>query len=379
MADYDGATLDLARQLITCRSVTPDDGGCLGILEDRLTQAGFACERMDRGAVGNLWARWGRGGPVVCVAGHVDVVPAGPVDRWTSDPFTPTDRDGWLYGRGASDMKGPLAALVTAAERVAASKPASGTVAVLVTSDEEGDAVDGTAFVVETLRGRGETIDACVVGEPTSVQRLGDRIKCGRRGSLTGDLQVAGVQCHIAYPERGRNPILQTLPALAELAATQWDDGNADFPPTAFQISNIHAGTGATNVIPGGLDVNFNFRYSPETTAEHLQAGVREVLDRHGLTYELTWRPISRPFSMSDGPLLDALTAAIRDVTGVEPERSTAGGTSDGRFLATIAGEVVEFGPTSDTIHKVDERIRVADLQALSEIYERALTARLGR
>jgi succinyl-diaminopimelate desuccinylase len=372
-------TLALAKALIARRSITPDDGGCLALIADRLTRAGFACERLDSHGVGNLWARAGSGAPVVCLAGHVDVVPPGPEGAWTSDPFAAVERDGCLYGRGASDMKGPLAAMITAAERVAATRPASGSIAILLTADEEGDAVDGTAHVVEVLRARGERIDACIVGEPTSGETLGDTVKVGRRGSLSGELRVAGVQCHIAYPERGRNPILSAIPALAELASTEWDQGNADFPPTSFQVSNIHAGTGASNVIPGSLDVAFNFRFSPETTAERIQQQVRAVFDRHGLDYTLTWKPIAHPFSTPRGPLVDALVAAIRETTGLGPALTTGGGTSDGRFIATIAAEVVEFGPTNDTIHKVDERIRLADLGPLSRIYEQTIRSRSQR
>lgn len=371
-------TLELAKQLIGCRSVTPADGGCLDLVAARLARAGFTCERLDRNGVSNLWARSGTEDPLVCLAGHVDVVPPGPLDQWTSDPFTPAERDGFLHGRGASDMKGPVAAMITAAERVAASRPAVGSIALLLTSDEEGDAVDGTAFVVETLRGRGVAIDACIVGEPTSNETFGDTIKNGRRGSLSGELRVTGVQCHIAYPERGRNPIQSALPALAELASTRWDHGNADFQPTSFQFSNIHAGTGAGNVIPGTLDVAFNFRFSPESTAEGLQARVREVLDRHDLQYELSWKPVAYPFTTPRGPLVDAITTAIRETTHVEPSLSTGGGTSDGRFIATIAREVIEFGPVNDTIHKVNERIAIDDLGTLSRIYERAIAARCG-
>jgi succinyl-diaminopimelate desuccinylase len=377
-ADIERETLGLAKRLIVCRSVTPADDECLELVAARLGAAGFNCERLDRNGVRNLWARRGAEGPLVCLAGHVDVVPAGPEDQWTSDPFTPVERDGYLYGRGASDMKGPLAAMITAAERLASSQPSRGSIALLLTSDEEGDAVDGTAFVVETLRARGETLDACIVGEPTSNEALGDTIKNGRRGSLSGELRIAGVQCHIAYPERGRNPILSALPALAELAAIEWDHGGPGFQPTSFQISNIHAGTGASNVIPGRLDVAFNLRFSPESTAAGLQARVRECLDRHGLEYELAWKPIAHPFATPPGALVDALAAAIREVTRVEPALSTSGGTSDGRFIATIAREVVEFGPTNETIHKVNERIRIDDLGTLSRIYERAVASIIG-
>lgn len=374
--DVQHATLALARQLVACRSITPADDGSLSLIATRLASAGFTCERLDRNGVSNLWARMGTHAPLVCFAGHVDVVPAGPLTAWTSDPFVPSERDGHLFGRGASDMKGPLAAMITAAERLAASG-LPGSIALLVTSDEEGDAVDGTAHVVEVLRDRGVVIDACIVGEPTSSERFGDTIKTGRRGSLGGELQVAGIQCHIAYPERGLNPILAALPALAELAATEWDAGNDRFPPTRLQISNIHAGTGAINVIPGTLDVSFNFRFSPESTAAALQSRVRAILDRHGLQYSLTWRPIAHPFSTASGPLVDGLIAAIRETLGTEPELSTSGGTSDGRFLAALAGEVVEFGPSNATIHKIDECIRIDELAPLSRIYEQAAAARL--
>jgi succinyl-diaminopimelate desuccinylase len=371
-------TLDLARQLMACRSVTPDDGGSLDIVASRLAAAGFVCERLDRGGVRNLWARRGAASPLVCVAGHVDVVPPGPLDQWTSDPFSPAERDGYLYGRGASDMKVPLAALVTAVERVAASGTARGSLAALLTSDEEGAAVDGTAFVVETLRARGEAIDFCIIGEPTSSERLGDTVKNGRRGSLNGEIRVRGVQCHIAYPERGRNPIHEALPALAELAALEWDRGNEYFQPTSFQISNIHAGAGAVNVIPGSLEIAFNIRFSPESTVERLQSAVAGVLDRHRLEYELSWSLTGLPFITPGGRLVKALEAAILDVTGLRPALSTGGGTSDGRFLAAVSKEVVEFGPTNESIHKVDERMRVADVAPLSIIYERTIAGLLS-
>ena len=375
--DIQRETLALARQLIACRSVTPDDGGCLEMLTARLGAVGFVCERLDRGGVRNLWARLGQAAPLVCVAGHVDVVPPGPLERWTSDPFVPVERDGFLYGRGASDMKMPLAAMVTAVERLAAGHTLRGSLAVLFTSDEEGAAVDGTAFVVEVLRQRGVTIDACIIGEPTSAERLGDMLKNGRRGSLSAKLRVHGVQCHIAYPERGLNPIHKALPALAELAATAWDGGNEFVPPTSFQISNVHAGTGAGNVIPGTMDVAFNFRFSPESSDESLQTRTRAVLDRHGMEYELTWEMSGPPFITRRGPLLDALESAVFSVTGLRPARSTGGGTSDGRFLAAVAREVVEFGPTNESIHKVDERASLADIAPLSIIYERTLATLL--
>jgi succinyl-diaminopimelate desuccinylase len=379
VTDIQSDTLTLARQLIARRSITPADDFCLDVIAARLSAAGFVCERMDRGAVGNLWARHGSSGPLVCLAGHVDVVPPGPIEQWTSDPFTPSERDGCLYGRGAADMKGSVAAMVTAAERVARGSRGRGSVAVLLTSDEEGDAVDGTAFAVSTLRARGDSIDACIVGEPTSTERFGDTIKNGRRGSLNGKLRVMGQQCHIAYPERGRNPIHDAASALAALVWTQWDRGNEYFQATSFQISNVHAGTGASNVIPGTLDVWFNFRYSPESTASSLQSRVREILDAHRVTYELEWTLIGEPFMTPRGPLVDAVTESVRSVTGVRPELSTTGGTSDGRFLATLAREVVEFGPLNDSIHKIDEHVRIADLGPLSTIYERTILAVTSR
>jgi succinyl-diaminopimelate desuccinylase len=371
-------TLHLARQLIACRSITPADGGCLALLASRLSAAGFRCERLDRGAVGNLWARHGTSRPLVCLAGHVDVVPPGPLEQWTSDPFTPTERDGLLYGRGASDMKAPVAAMITAAER-AVGVADGGSVAILLTSDEEGDAVDGTAAVVSTLAGRGETIDACIIGEPTSTERFGDTIKNGRRGSLNGQLHVHGQQCHIAYPERGRNPIHDAARALDTLISIEWDRGNEYFQPTSFQISNIHAGTGASNVIPGTLEMSFNFRFSPETSAPALQARVRDVLDGHRLQYDLEWTLIGEPFLTTRGPLVDALTESVESVARVRPVLSTSGGTSDGRFLAKLAREVVEFGPLNDSIHKIDEHVRIADLEPLSLIYERAILAALSQ
>ncbi len=379
MSDIQADTLSLARQLIARRSITPNDDGCLELIGSRLSAAGFVCERIDRGAVGNLWARRGSSGPLICLAGHVDVVPPGPVEQWTSDPFTPTERAGLLYGRGAADMKGPVAAMVTAAERAARASAGRGSVAVLLTSDEEGDAVDGTAFAVSTLRARGDTIDACIVGEPTSTERFGDTIKNGRRGSLNGKLRVVGQQCHIAYPERGRNPIHDAASAIAALVETTWDRGNEYFQPTSFQISNVHAGTGASNVIPGTLDVWFNFRFSPESSAASLQSRVREILDAHRVSYQLEWTVIGEPFITPRGPLVDAVTASVQAVAGVRPELSTTGGTSDGRFLAALAREVVEFGPLNHSIHKIDEHVRIADLGPLSTIYERTILAILSR
>ena len=379
-ADVHRQTLDLAKQLIGFRSITPADGGCLQAIASRLSTSGFSCERIDRGAVANLWAVRGRGTPLVCLAGHVDVVPPGPIERWTSDPFAPTERDGALFGRGAADMKTSVAAMVTAVERLVAAAPDHpGAVALLLTSDEEGAAVDGTAAVVRELQSRNVRIDACLVGEPTSVERLGDTIKNGRRGSLNGVLVVKGVQCHIAYPERGRNPIHDALPALAELAATEWDRGNEYFAPTTFQIAQVNAGAGAVNTIPASLEVLFNFRFSTESSAETLQARVRSVLDAHGVDYELTWSLSGNPFLSARGGLVDILSAAIESCTGTRAALSTSGGTSDGRFLAALSREVVEFGPVSGSIHGIDEHVRLADIAPLSEIYERTVAALLRR
>ena len=366
-------TLQLAKQLIACRSITPADDGCLSLVSSRLAAAGFTCERLDRGSVGNLWARHGTSAPLVCFAGHVDVVPPGPVGQWTSDPFSPTERDGLLYGRGAADMKAGVAAMVTAAERVVGAGGNRGSIAILLTTDEEGDAVDGTAAVVSTLGQRGETIDACIIGEPTSTERFGDTIKNGRRGSLNGKLRVHGQQCHIAYPERGRNPIHDAAPALAALVSAEWDRGNEYFQPTSFQISNVHAGTGAGNIIPGTLDVAFNFRFSPESNAAALQSRVRDTLEAHHVTYDLEWQLIGEPFLTPRGSLVVTLTSSVQSITGVRPQLSTTGGTSDGRFLARLAREVVEFGPLNESIHKIDEHVRVADLEPLSLIYEKAV------
>jgi len=369
-------TLALARELIARRSQTPDDAGCQDLLGKRLASSGFRCESLVSNGVSNLWARRGERHPVVCFAGHTDVVPSGPLDAWESDPFDPTVRDGYLYGRGAADMKSSLAAFVVAIEQFVAARPKHpGSIALLITSDEEGPAVDGTVRVVERLRGRGERLDYCVVGEPSSVDRLGDMIKNGRRGTLSGRLRVIGVQGHIAYPHLAKNPIHALAPALAELVATRWDDGNAYFPPTSWQVSNIHAGTGAGNVIPGDAAVDFNFRFSTESTPESLKARVHAVLDRHDVTYELAWTLGGEPFLTPVGALSDALGAAIRSHTGVQTELSTTGGTSDGRFIAKICPQVIEFGPLNETIHKIDERVEVASLEPLKNIYRDTLVA----
>jgi succinyl-diaminopimelate desuccinylase len=363
-------TLALTRELIALRSQTPDDAGCQALLQERLLPLGFSCDTLVSAGVTNLWARRGTLPPLVCFAGHTDVVPPGPREAWSSDPFVPTIRDGYLYGRGAADMKASLAAFVTAIERFVADHPdGPGSIALLITSDEEGPSTDGTVKIVERMAARGERIDYCIVGEPSSVDALGDTIKNGRRGSLSGTLTVKGVQAHIAYPTLGRNPIHLVAPVLAELAATQWDTGNAHFPPTTWQCSNIHAGTGATNVIPGTLELLFNFRYSPESTRESLAERFEAIVRRHGLEYVLAWTGWSKPFLTPHGRLVDIASAAIREVTGRTPELSRTGGTSDGRFIADICPEVVELGPVNATIHKLDECVRIADLEPLAAIY----------
>jgi succinyl-diaminopimelate desuccinylase len=374
------ATLELTRQLISTRSVTPVDGGCLETIGARLAAAGFTLERIDAGGVSNLWARRGSAGPLFCFAGHTDVVPTGPLDQWNSDPFEPVVLDGMLYGRGAADMKASLAAFVTSTERFVARVPDhAGSIAFLLTSDEEGDAIDGTVRVVERLAARGEKLDYCVVGEPTSVTKLGDMIKNGRRGSLSGKLTVKGVQGHIAYPHLAKNPIHMFGPALAELAAIRWDEGNEYFPPTSWQISNIKGGTGATNVIPGTLEVLFNFRFSTASTPESLKVRLVDVLDRHGVDHDIVWTLGGKPYLTPRGTLVDAAEAAIREVTGLTTELSTTGGTSDGRFIADICAQVVEIGPSNATIHKLNECVAVADIEPLSRIYENLLDRLLGQ
>ncbi|HQR03375.1 MAG: succinyl-diaminopimelate desuccinylase [Proteobacteria bacterium] len=364
------AVLDLTRTLIAQASITPADQGCLDIIGQRLAACGFRLERIDSGGVSNLWARLGETSPLLCFAGHTDVVPTGPLESWQTDPFRPVVDNGILFGRGAADMKSSLAAFVVAIEQFLAIHPRpAGSIAMLLTSDEEGDAVDGTIRVVEALKARGERIDYCVVGEPTCVDRLGDTIKNGRRGSLTARLVVHGIQGHVAYPEKVRNPIHQIAPVLAILAAETWDAGNDYFPPTSFQISNIHAGTGATNVVPGSIEVLFNFRHSTASTVEQLQNRVHAILDAHGLEYEIRWTIGGKPFLTPRGRLVDVASAAITEATGVTPQLSTTGGTSDGRFIADICPEVVEFGPVNATIHKINECVSVADLEPLARAY----------
>ncbi|MBK7416075.1 MAG: succinyl-diaminopimelate desuccinylase [Dechloromonas sp.] len=364
------STLDLARQIMARPSVTPDDAGCCEIFTKRLEILGFHCEYINRNGVTNLWARRGNTKPLFVFAGHTDVVPTGPLEKWTSPPFAPEIRDGKLYGRGAADMKSSLAAALTATETFLAANPNHpGSIAFLLTSDEEGDANDGTIAVVEALKARGETLDYCIIGEPTSVDTLGDMIKNGRRGSLSGKLTVKGIQCHIAYPHLGKNPIHMAAPAIAELTSIEWDKGNEYFPPTTWQISNIHGGTGATNVIPGSVEIKFNFRFSTASTVEGLQQRLLAILDKHGLDYDIDWTLGARPFLTGRGPLADAATIAIRDICGIETELSTTGGTSDGRFIADICQQLLEIGPVNATSHKIDECIAVDSLPKLSAIY----------
>ncbi len=372
-------TLELALDLIARPSVTPDDQGCQQVLGERLAALGFKLEFMNFGAVINLWARRGDSGPVLAFAGHTDVVPTGPESAWASPPFQPEIRDGMLYGRGAADMKGSIAAMTTACERFINAHPKHrGSLAFLITSDEEGIATEGTVKVIETLEARNEKIDWCLVGEPSSVKQAGDVVKNGRRGSLSGTLSVRGVQGHVAYPHLADNPLHRALPALTELAATVWDNGNEFFPPTTFQISNLHAGTGATNVIPGTLEVLFNFRYSTENNETSLKQRVHALLDKHGLDYQLDWFHSGAPFLTPAGALVDAVRVAVREVTGLETELSTSGGTSDGRFIAPTGAQVVELGPVNATIHKVNECVAVEELERLTRMYEGVMRELLG-
>jgi succinyl-diaminopimelate desuccinylase len=367
-------TLALTEELISLHSVTPADGGCLLKMAERLSPLGFQCETIASGDVTNLWARRGKAQPLLVFAGHTDVVPTGPLERWSSDPFIPTHRDGKLYGRGAADMKTSLAAMVVAVEEFVAANPNhKGSIGFLITSDEEGPAIDGTVIVCNQLKARGEHMDYCVVGEPTSVNQIGDTIKNGRRGTMSGKLIIKGIQGHIAYPQLAKNPIHLAMPALAELAAIEWDQGNEYYLPTSWQMSNIHAGTGASNVIPGECIVDFNFRFATSSTVEGLQKGVHSVLDKHGLDYDLKWTVGGLPFLTPRGSLSDALSSAIKAETGIDTELSTTGGTSDGRFIAQICPQVVEFGPTNASIHKIDEHIAVSEIEPLKNIYRRTL------
>jgi len=371
------ATLAFARALIERASITPADAGCQALIGERLAGAGFQIEHLRFGAVDNLWAWHGDAGPCLGFAGHTDVVPPGPRNAWASDPFEPVERDGMLYGRGAADMKGSLAAMVLAAEAFVRGQPAHhGRIALLITSDEEGEAVDGTARVLEHLAARGERMDWCVVGEPTSAERAGDRLRNGRRGSLTGRLTVKGVQGHVAYPEQVRNPIHELAPVLATLARRRWDAGNAYYPPTSFQVSNVNGGTGADNVVPGSVETVFNFRYCTEQSAGSLMGEVETLLAEHGLDYAIQWHASGEPYLTPEGELTRCVQAAAAEHLGTTPALSTAGGTSDGRFIAKTGAQVVELGPVNATIHKVNECVRIADLDAFERTYE-AIARRL--
>jgi succinyl-diaminopimelate desuccinylase len=370
--------LELAKELIARKSVTPEDGGCQEVIAKRLAHAGFKCEPMKFGEVSNLWARRGSAHPVVCFAGHTDVVPTGPLAEWHSDPFVPTIREGRLYGRGAADMKSSIAAFIVAAEAFLKERPGhSGSIALLLTSDEEGPAVDGTVRVVEVLKRRNELVDYCIVGEPTSVDWLGDMLKNGRRGSLSGKLTVRGIQGHVAYPHLVKNPIHLLAPALAELAKTEWDKGNEAFPPTSFQVSNIHAGTGAANVVPGSVEVDFNFRFSTENTDESLRKRVVGILEKHGLDYKVDWVLGAKPFLSKNGRLAKTMQDAAKRHTGRSAELSTTGGTSDARFIIEICPEVIELGPVNASIHKLNEHIELSQLEMLPRIYLDTLRALL--
>jgi succinyl-diaminopimelate desuccinylase len=373
-------TLRLARELIAKPSVTPDDAGCQKVLAKRLDDLGFQVEIMQIGDVTNLWAKRGSARPLLCLAGHTDVVPTGEESLWRHPPFTPTEENGWLYGRGAADMKSALAAMIVACEEyLAARTDPDGSLAFLITSDEEGIAVDGTRAVIERLNDRGEHIDMCIIGEPSSSETLGDVIRIGRRGSLSAELTVLGKQGHVAYADKARNPLHDLAPALKELIEVHWDEGNEAFPPSSFQATNIAAGTGAMNVIPGECQVRFNVRYCTEQTMEGLQGRIEEILDRHGLDYRIMWRDVGRPFLTGEGQLTTAVRDAVEDELGIVPQMSTGGGTSDGRFIAPSGAQVVEVGLLNATIHQVDERTPVEDLDRLKNVYRRALENILGR
>ncbi len=367
-------TLALTQELIALSSVTPEDKGCQARLAELLAPLGFVCETIQSGDVTNLWARKGTAQPLLAFAGHTDVVPTGPADKWQSPPFVPTQRDGKLFGRGASDMKTSIAAMVVAVEEFVAAHPDhKGSIGFLITSDEEGPATDGTVIVCNQLKARGEQLDYCIVGEPTSAKQLGDMIKNGRRGTMSGKLTVKGIQGHIAYPQLAKNPIHLAAPALAELVAEKWDEGNEYYLPTSWQMSNIHGGTGASNVIPGDVVIDFNFRFSTASTVEGLQQRVHAILDKHGFDYDLKWTVGGLPFLTPRGNLSDALSLAIKAETGIDTELSTTGGTSDGRFIAQICPQVIEFGPPNDSIHKIDEYIEVRYIDPLKNIYRRTM------
>ncbi len=375
----DSPVLALAKELISRQSVTPADAGCQDLMIERLKALGFEIESMVFEDTTNFWARRGTQSPLFVFAGHTDVVPAGPLSQWHTPPFEPTVIDGFLHGRGAADMKGSLACMIVAVERFIAEHPDhQGSIGFLITSDEEGPFINGTVRVVETLMARNELIDMCIVGEPSSTLAVGDVVKNGRRGSITGDLKVKGTQGHVAYPHLANNPVHKALPALAELAATQWDEGNAYFPPTSFQIPNLQAGTGASNAIPGEFDVQFNFRFSTELTDEEIKRRVHSVLDAHGLDYDVKWTLSGQPFLTDTGELLAAVVAAVEEVNHQAPALLTTGGTSDGRFIAQMGAQVVELGPVNATIHKVNECVRIADLEKLTDMYQKTLNHLLG-
>lgn len=376
----DSPVLALAKDLISRESVTPEDADCQKVMIERLEKLGFEIEVMVFEDTTNFWARKGNETPLFAFAGHTDVVPAGPREQWHTPPFEPTIIDGHLHGRGAADMKGSLACMIVAVERFIEQNPNhSGSIAFLITSDEEGPFINGTTRVVDTLMERNELIDMCIVGEPSSTLAVGDVVKNGRRGSITGDLKVKGIQGHVAYPHLANNPVHQALPALAELAATKWDEGNDFFPPTSFQIPNLHSGTGATNVIPGEFNVQFNFRFSTELTDEDIKQRVHSTLDLHGLDYDLKWTLSGHPFLTDKGKLLDAVVDAVEEVNHKKPELLTTGGTSDGRFIARMGTQVVELGPVNATIHKVNECVNIADLEKLTDMYEKTLFNLLGK
>ncbi|RXJ71448.1 succinyl-diaminopimelate desuccinylase [Veronia nyctiphanis] len=376
----DSAVLSLAKDLISRPSVTPEDEGCQEMMIARLEALGFTIETMVFEDTTNLWARRGNTGPLLTFAGHTDVVPAGPLEDWNTPPFEPTVIDGYLYGRGAADMKGSLAAMLVAAERFVTENPDhKGSISFLITSDEEGPFINGTTRVVDTLMARNEIIDMCIVGEPSSTKEVGDVVKNGRRGSITGDLTVKGIQGHVAYPQLAKNPVHEALPALAELASTEWDKGNDYFPPTSFQIPNLASGTGASNVIPGEFSVQFNFRFSTELTDELIKQRVHDVLQKHDLEYDLKWTLSGQPFLTDTGDLLDAVVDAVAEVNDQKPELLTTGGTSDGRFIAQMGSQVIELGPVNATIHKVNECVKVADLEKLTDMYQKVLEKALAK
>ncbi|HIF9345180.1 TPA: succinyl-diaminopimelate desuccinylase [Photobacterium damselae] len=375
----DSPVISLAKDLLSRRSVTPEDAGCQDVMIERLRQLGFCIETMVFDDTTNLWARRGTQAPLFVFAGHTDVVPSGPIEQWHTHPFEPTIKDGMLYGRGAADMKGSLACMIVAIERFIAENPDhQGSIGLLITSDEEGPFINGTTRVVDTLEARNEKIDLCIVGEPSSTLVVGDVVKNGRRGSITGDLTVKGIQGHVAYPHLADNPVHRALPALAELAAKTWDNGNDYFPPTSFQIPNINAGTGASNVVPGECQVQFNFRFSTELTDEAIKAQVHDILDQHQLDYHLNWTLSGHPFLTEKGTLVDAVVAAIEEVAHITPELSTSGGTSDGRFIARTGAQVIELGPVNATIHKVNECVKIEDLERLTDMYQKVLEKTLA-